>query len=141
MNVLVNNRTRGIIKPLFGGLKMAKARVELREGISYTLRGRVYRKGQPQLLTDADEIHQAKLTGSLMVTMLDEAPPKKPSAPKAAPPKAAPKEPVKEPEQEPKQESAKEPEQEPVKEPEQESEPAPKAPPKGKKKPLKRKKS
>lgn len=71
---------------------MAKARVELRSALSHTARGRQFKKGAPQILTNPADILFYQQQSEFSVTLLEEDKPA-PVAPakvKAAP---APKEP------------------------------------------------
>ncbi len=71
---------------------MAKrARVELRTGLTHHGNGRVFKKGQPQILSNLADIRYYQQEGSFVVTVLGEtpAPVAKTSAPKPSPKPAA----------------------------------------------------
>lgn len=55
---------------------MARARVTLREAISYTKRGRTFKRGVPQIVDKQNEIDYFKATSGFAVTLLPEQPPK-----------------------------------------------------------------
>lgn len=67
---------------------MARARVELTGGLSYTTRGTVFRRGQPQYITDESLIRQLQGQSAFSVVVLEDPPEKakavKPEAPKFA---------------------------------------------------------
>jgi len=55
---------------------MARARVSQRAAITYKTGGRVFKRGEPQIITDASEIARLRATGGFSVTMLADQPPK-----------------------------------------------------------------
>jgi hypothetical protein len=52
---------------------MARARIELRGSLSHTVRGRVFKKGQPQIITSPDDILYFQQTDGFVVTLLNAA--------------------------------------------------------------------
>lgn len=63
---------------------MARAKVVLKEAVSYTIKGRVWKKKQPQILTDPKEIEFYRANSRFSVTDLKE-PGKSAAATTAAP--------------------------------------------------------
>lgn len=52
---------------------MARARIELRGSLSHTVRGRVFKKGQPQIITNPDDILYFQQTDGFVVTLMNAA--------------------------------------------------------------------
>ena len=70
---------------------MARARVQLIQGLSYDAgAGKVWRKGQPEILTNEKEIARYKANARFSVTMLKEPARQKAAAKDAAPAAASP---------------------------------------------------
>lgn len=67
---------------------MVRARVELRGALSHTRGGVVFKKGQPQTITDPGAIAYYKATSGFSVTMLEEEAPPRVKAPTAGSDKA-----------------------------------------------------
>lgn len=68
---------------------MARARIELRGALSHARGGRTFKKGAPQIVTNAGEIAYYRSVGGFSVTMLEDDPPPRVKAPPPAATKSA----------------------------------------------------
>jgi len=67
---------------------MARARVSQNEAISYQIGGRVYKRGESQIITNASEIARLKAISGFSVFMLAEQPPKQKAVAPSSEPEA-----------------------------------------------------